>query len=163
MTSEEMNRKLVKFLPELDSQYGEYPLHFERWLSPTAGEKAPNGEPSFIVASQDSGVKKHYVWGKGPMGPGYYHLLTNAAYINLYSRITHIPPGGCCACFSAAARKEMDEWDDVKRLMYSRSVSPCPDDGAGQQAAIRTAQQTAQAWHHGMQNEQLVLGAAGAL
>lgn len=156
MSSEAMNEKLAKYLPELaESSYGEYPLHHKRWLDP--GERGPSGEPCFIPATQDGGVKKHYVWGKGPNGMGYYHLLTRPAYQNLYRTIAHKPPNSrCCAC-SAAARKELDEWDDVRRIMYNRTVSPVPDDNVAQQAAIAKAQGTAQAWHNGLQNEQLLV------
>jgi hypothetical protein len=55
----------------------------------------------------------------------------------------------------------MDAWDDVRRLMYNRSVAPTPNDAAGHQAAVAKARDTAQAWHNGLQNEQLVAGAVG--
>lgn len=131
------NERLVKFLPELASLYGEYPLRYNRWLDP--GERGPNGEPCFIVAvaAQDNnnntnkGVKKHYVWGPdGPKGPGYYHLLTQTAYTHLCRRIDQLAPmqGYCCCTCSAEIRNEMDEWSHAKQVVYSRRESPVPAD-----------------------------------
>lgn len=151
---DEMNAKLVKFLPELASSYGKYPLQYNRWLSP--GERGPNGEPCFIRVPKDGGVKNNYVWGKGPNGQGYYHLLTKAAYDNLYVNIINMPPSSCCCVCSAAARKEMDEWEDVKKLIYSRSVSPSPDDGVARQAVTAAAKDVARAHHRGIQNEKVL-------
>jgi hypothetical protein len=155
-----LNSKMVRFLPELASVYAQYPLAYDRWRNPT--ERGPNGEPCFIASSQDNGIHEHYTYSKrAPNGPGYYHLLTKMAYISLYGRITQIPPSTCCCSFSAETRQAMDSWDDVRRLMYNRSVAPTPNDSAGQQAAISNARDTAQAWHNGLQNEQLVMGAVG--
>ena len=70
----------------------------------------------------------------------------------------HEAPGGCCAC-SKAARKEYSDWDDVKRIVYNRSVASVPDDKVGAQDAVNGARQTAQNWHNGLQNEQLAIGA----
>jgi hypothetical protein len=150
---EEYNRIMVKFLPELASKYAKYPMKYDTWLTPN--QKGPKGEPCFIE-SPDVGVKMDYVFGKGPNGPAYYHLLTKTAYVNLYSRISSSNPVACCAC-TKASMKEVDEWDDVKRIMYNRYMAKKPDDQQGAKDALAAAQGTAQAWHNGLQNEQQAL------
>lgn len=150
-TAEEMNRKMVKFLPELASSFAVYPMRRDRWYSPT--EKGPNGQALYI-ASSNNGIKLDYVYGRGQCGEGYYSLLTKVSYINLYSRVSNECPSTCCAC-TKEARIAYDEWDDVKRLMHARQASPIPDDGVAKDAAIRQAKDTAQAYYHGTQFEQL--------
>jgi len=154
-STEETNRLLQKWCPELDSQYAKYPMRFPRWLDPK--EKDPTGKPCF-VQGPDAGPKPDYVYGPGTYGQGYYHLLTKASYLILRSRLSHEYPGGCCAC-SQAARKELDEYDDVRRILHARSVAQRPDDQQAQQDAIAGAKEVAQNWHNGLQNEQLAIGA----
>ena len=144
---------MVKFLPELASEYAKYPMKYKVWLTPN--QKGPKGEPCFLP-SPDVGVKMDYVFGRGPSGPAYYHLLTKTAYVNLYSKINSSNPVACCAC-SKASMKEMDEWDDVLRIMYNRYKAKIPDDEQGAKDAIAEARDTANAWHNGLQNEQTAL------
>jgi len=153
---DDMNAKMVKFVPELASDYARYPLKRDRWLEPK--EKGPKDEPCFISSSVDAGPKPDYVFGRGKYGHGYYSLLTQYSYQNLYARLTHEAPGGCCAC-SKAARQEYDAYDDVKRIVYNRSVASRPDDVVASKDALRKAQGVAQVWHNGLQNEQLAIGA----
>jgi len=128
------NEMLVKFLPELASSYGKYPLRYNRWLSP--GERGPNGEPCFISAPHNMGIKEPYVWGhREPKGTGYYHLLTKAAYEVLYSRIKDDPPVDgflCCFTCSKEARNEREEWEYVKQIIYHRHLALVPNDSAAQ-------------------------------
>jgi hypothetical protein len=151
------NAKMVRFVPELASEYAKYPMKHARWFDPK--EKDPKGKPCFIQSDTDVGPKPDYVFGRGKFGHGYYHIMTLEAYQNLYARMTHEFPGGCCYCFISAARKEVDNYDDVKRIVYNRSVATKPDDGVAAQDAMNKAKDTAQAWHNGLQNEQLVVGA----
>eukprot|EP00531_Pseudo-nitzschia_arenysensis_P016087 CAMPEP_0116133482 /NCGR_PEP_ID=MMETSP0329-20121206/10129_1 /TAXON_ID=697910 /ORGANISM="Pseudo-nitzschia arenysensis, Strain B593" /LENGTH=169 /DNA_ID=CAMNT_0003628115 /DNA_START=394 /DNA_END=903 /DNA_ORIENTATION=+ len=122
-----LNKNMVKFHPELESDYARYPMTYKRWYQP--GEKGPKGEPIYIKANTPDVVKKDYVFCKyGSCGPGYYSLMTKIAYVNLYSKHDSIQPGTCgCAC-NAEDRKAMDEHDDVKRLLYARQMSPRPND-----------------------------------
>jgi len=156
MADEETNRKLVKWCPELASEYGKYPLQYPRWLDPK--EKDPQGRPCFIQGP-DAGMKEHYAYGPGKYGRGYYHLLTLPSYQALYAKLSHETPGGCCAC-SAAARKEYDEYDDVKRIVHARSKATVPNDAKAYDDAIADAQVTAQMWYNGTQNEQLAINTA---
>jgi hypothetical protein len=89
---------------------------------------------------------------------GYYSLLTKPSYVNLYARMTNEAPVGCCSC-SKAAREVYDAWDDLKRIVYARSVASRPDDAVAAEDAISEARATAQAWHNGLQNENLAVGA----
>lgn len=146
-----MNEKMVRFVPELASDYAKYPMQHAAWSDPKG--KAPKGEKCYLKGP-NTGLKMDYVYGRGPFGEGYYSMMTKVAYVNIYSRLTCESPVSCCS-FSKEARKTMDEFDDVRRLMYARSVSPVPNDGVAKDAAISEAKGVAQAWHNGMQNEQL--------
>jgi len=147
--AEEMNRKLAKFCPELSSQYALCPMEHSRWLDPK--EKDPQGKPCF-VQGPDAGPKLNYVFGPGKYGLGYYHLLTKFSYAILKARLSHEYPGGCCAC-SAAARKEVDEYEDVKRIVHARSLASIPNDRQAYQESISDATQIAQAHYQGTQIE----------
>jgi hypothetical protein len=154
-SNEEINQCLIKLLPELDSKYAKYPMTFKKWKQ--LGDKGPNGEPMYLKNhNQNSGIKKNYVFGKGPGGPAYYHLLTKNAYINLYTRISSMCPATCgCAC-NKEARDAMDEWDCVKRVIQARYQSRVPDDKGATQQQLQVAKNTAQAIYHYDQNTQLV-------
>lgn len=156
-SAQETNRKLVKFVPELESDFARYPMSHPRWLDPR--EKTPDNNPCFIKSESNAGPKADYVWGRGPFGHGYYHLLTQASYKNLYARLASEQRVGCCVC-SKAVRKELDEFDDVRRLIYARSVARTPNDANAQIDAINQAKDTAQMWYNGTQNEQLAINIA---
>ena len=151
---DEINQKMVKFVPELASPYAKYPMARDRWLEPT--EKTPSGRECYLQ-EPNAGMKEDYVLGRGPLGEGYYSLLCRIAYENLYSRLTHEVPVGCCNC-SKEARRRYDEWDDVKRIVFARSKASIPNDGKAAKDAVSHAKSTAQVWHNNLQNEQLVLG-----
>jgi hypothetical protein len=129
MSTGEMNAKMLKFAPELMSEYARYPLHRTRWLQ--VSDASPKGEPCF-VSSSNEGLKMHYVFGPGPRGFGYYHLLTRASYAALYARMTQESPVPlCCTCFlSKEVRREYAEFEEVEKLIYTRSRSSRPDDGS---------------------------------
>jgi len=148
MKPEKVNAFMSKYLPELESDYAKYPMNRPKWLSP--GDTGPNGEPCFLQET-NTGVKRNYVFGSGPFGKGYYHLLTREAYKILYVRI-HNEGAGCCCAFNADKRREFDEKDDLKRIMYNRSVAPVPSDVKGAAAAIQAAKQTSNAHYQFDQN-----------
>jgi hypothetical protein len=128
MAAARMNAMMVNFAPELASEYAEYPTPLKYWLKAT--DTDPKGEPCFIAAPKDGQMKlkPNYVFGPGPKGFGYYHLLTRASYLALYARMTHENPVSCCS-FNKAAREKYSDFDDVKRLVFARSRSSKPDDG----------------------------------
>mmetsp|Transcript_28074 Transcript_28074/g.40653 ORF Transcript_28074/g.40653 Transcript_28074/m.40653 type:complete len:176 (-) Transcript_28074:470-997(-) len=132
--AKELNASMIKFLPELDSDYARFPMNYEKWCHPK--DKGPKGEPCYIK-SEDVGIKKDYVYCKaGTFGPGYYSLMTRISYVNLYSKHDSNAAGFCgCAC-NAADRKLLDEHDDVKRLLYGRQMSPRPNDTAAEKRAM---------------------------
>jgi ferredoxin len=154
-TAEEINKQMAHYLPELASKYATYPLHRDRWLQPQ--EKGDKGEPCYIKAAVDEGLKMDYVFGAGPYGFGYYSLLTKASYQNLWSKINTLAPTDCLGCFACgkAARKAYDEWDDVKRIVHNRQAATIPDDVKGAQDALIDAQNTAEA--HEMYNNNIGL------
>ena len=143
----EINALMAKHVPELASCYATYPLKEEQWYG--ANHKGKKGEPCFLSAPTNEGLKIDYVWGgKGPLGPGYYSLLTKPAYVNLYSRVNSEGPGACCCgAPSAESRRTVAEWDDVKTIVYGRYVSPQPDDAVAAKAVERESRSTAVAHH----------------
>lgn len=145
-TPEKLNASMIKFLPELDSDYARFPLHRERWYQPK--ETAPKGEPCLVKSDADAGIRKDYVYCKAaPFGPGYYSLMCKVAYVNLYTKLDSLQPGTCgCGC-NAADRAAMDEYDDVKRVIHARHLSPRPDDGVAAAKQISDSQSLAGGAH----------------
>lgn len=136
----EINKKLVRWVPELDSDYGLTPLQFDRWRQPE--EKLDSGEPCFLPAERDEGIKKDYIYvakrrGMKDEHVGYYHLRTQEAHVLAYQRLLseHRPSvWRRCQC-----RADPD-YAEVKRLLYNRSVSPEPDDVVAARFALLGAQ-----------------------
>jgi len=157
----ETNAKMVRFCPELASQYAKYPLQGKQWMNPSA--KSPKGDPLFISAPKGSALKMDYAHGAGRKGWGYYHMSTVDSYKILYARLTMEMPGGCCCAVTPSAMKEVSEWDDVKTICYNRSVASIPDDVQAKKDAISIAQGVAQAHYHEGQNFQLAVGMVGGL
>jgi hypothetical protein len=136
-SSDEINKSMVKFLPELSSEYAKYPMHYKKWYDPT--QKGPKGESCFIKSSDNniSVIKMDYAYCKrGPLGPGYYSLMTKVSYVNLYTKLLSMSPLTCSIGCNSADRKAMDEYDDVKRVIYGRHFSPRPDDTAAGKRAL---------------------------
>lgn len=125
-STEEINAMMVKFLPELASTYASYPMDRERWHEPGQDKFGFRGEPIYL-REWKSGLKADYVYGGGPLGNGYYSLLTRVAYDNLYSRIENMCPTSCRGV-SAKQRKVLNDWDDVRRLVLARSRGSRPND-----------------------------------
>lgn len=154
----EMNAKMARVIPELASSYATYPMAHSRWLKPH--ESGPKGEPCFLSKPADGSreMKMDYVYGKGPHGEGYYHMLTHEAYVNLYSRINNEVPS-CCAC-SKEARKAYDEYDDVKRLLYNRWHGKVPNDVSAARDGMDAAKDQADMMYNATQLEQTAIYAA---
>jgi hypothetical protein len=95
------NELMARVLPELASEYAQFPMRYSNWLPPSA--TGPKGEPCFLPESSDEDATRNskspkayipdYVYAKrGPLGPGYYHLLTKVAYTALYEKLRRKPP-----------------------------------------------------------------------
>ena len=144
--ADEINRSMVKFLPELSSDYATYPMHHKRWYQPN--EKGPKGEPCFMKGDDMSIVKRDYAYCKrGVMGPGYYSLMTKISYVNLYSKLDSMQPGTCGVACNSMDRKAIDEHDDVKRVIYGRHFAPRPCDTAAGKRAMAESEGMAAAAH----------------
>jgi hypothetical protein len=123
-------------------------MHWDRWYQVT--ENGPKGEPCFVAGEATQGIKKDYAYCKaGAKGPGYYLLMCKVAYVNLYSKIDSMQPGTCGIACNAADRQALDEWDDVRRVMYGRHFSPRPCDAAAGKRAMDEAQGMASAAYAG--------------
>ena len=153
----ETNAKMAKFCPELASEFAKYPLQNKFWMD--ANASGPKGVPMWISAPKGSPLKMDYAHGAGKRGWGYYHLLTRDSYNILYARLTMEMPGGCCCAVTPAQYKEVSEWDDVKQIVYNRSVATIPDDEQAKKDALSIARGVAQAHYHAEQNFQLAVAA----
>ena len=160
----EINKALVEFLPELDSEYAVYPMKHERWYGP--GEKGPKGEPCFIPhdgTGSATPIKKDYVYCiNGPVGKGYYSLMCHVSYINLHKKLESCAPQGTCVACPCFARKEvrdaLDRYDDCKRVVFMRQLcTPKPDDKLASDIVLGNAKATAKTVYNFTQNEQLAL------
>lgn len=148
--ADELNRSMIKFLPELASGYARYPMHRERWYQP--GEKGPKGEPCFMKGGDVDTLRIDYVYCKaGCFGRGYYSLMTKISYVNLYNKLDSMQPATCGIACNSADRKAMDEYDDVNRLLYGRQMAARPCDSTAEKRMMDESQGMAQA-AHGMEN-----------
>uniref|UniRef100_A0A7S2ELZ5 Uncharacterized protein n=1 Tax=Trieres chinensis TaxID=1514140 RepID=A0A7S2ELZ5_TRICV len=149
---EDINAMMARVCPELASSYAKYPLKGNMWLSTSA---TVNGSATFIAeTNKQPPLKLDYVHGPGPLGFGYYHLTTRAAYRALYPRLQSQAPLPCCAC-TKDARNNLSDHEDVTMIVYNRSVATIPDDDKGKEDALAIARGEAQAAYHFTQNEQL--------
>ena len=104
-------------------RYGRYPITFKHWCH--VDEKI-NGNICFIKSPKNEGVKEDYVYSEDPE-PGYYHLLTKQAYIQLYKDVQTKEPSLPC-CWDKAGAKKYNEYTRVKKIVYNRSIASIPDD-----------------------------------
>lgn len=164
---DEINMAMSKVAPELASKYVSYPMKRQAWLS--IDGQIDGSLPAFIPHKKDPNfpttpLKDDYVWGTGPRGFGYYHILCREAYKILYHRVNgmRVPGQGCC-CASpppptdGGQRPSAKEVDDVKDVCYNRSIASRPDDFLAQKEAIEAARGVAQAHYHVDQNIQLAV------
>ena len=166
---DEINAAMPKVQPELASKYVSYPMKRQVWLS--IDGQIDGNIPAFIPHKKDPNfpkppLKEDYVWGAGPRGFGYYHILCREAYKILYHRVNGMRaiggPGQGCCCASPppptdSQKPTAKEIDDVKDVMYNRSIASRPDDFLAQKEAIEAARGVAQAHYHTDQNIQLAV------
>uniref|UniRef100_A0A7S2YHU8 Uncharacterized protein n=1 Tax=Entomoneis paludosa TaxID=265537 RepID=A0A7S2YHU8_9STRA len=149
-----VNAGLAKFCPELaGSKYARYPMQGDRWMLPK--DKHPEtGKYLFLASPQNVGPKPDHVYGKGPFGVGYYHLLCKQPYIILYGRHMNTAPSTCCT--GASGAKEFDEWDEIRLILFQRMNSTRANDTVAHSDMMQNASATAQAHYHFGQNQQLI-------
>jgi hypothetical protein len=132
------NTRLEKLIPEIAaSKYGKYPMRQKQWLPVKTGIN-PDGGPCYIKGP-DNGLKTDYVFGSGPQGELYYHLMTQQSYVILYKRLKAAEPTAVCTCFSSIeVREEAKDHAVVSRIIYYRAKASIPDDvQASKEAAKR--------------------------
>jgi hypothetical protein len=151
----QINRSMKLLLPETNGcTYADYPLTSQsgKWLA--GDDKAPQeggGGYCFLRTGDtmptgpDGGFKTGYVWGTGPLGYGYYHLLTKAAHATLYFRIhekkvftgrrsgASSPKGGLFGSKKSATSSSSDE-DPKNNAILSTTLPTIP---AGDLADLR--------------------------
>jgi hypothetical protein len=167
--AEQLNKSMKTLLPETSGcTFADYPMTGTQWL--TGEDKAPKGGYCFIKTEDkmptDVGFKTGYVWGTGPFGYGYYHLLTKAAHVTLYHRIngkqvfTGASSGGGWGCFGSSVGDSnaiatalptvpVDDMDDLRLLFHARSVATKANDTQAQADQLSESQTTAHAHHLG--------------
>jgi len=154
-----MNASMVKFAPELASKYATYPLRRDKWLD--FNDVDDDGKPAFVAQAQKGATREDYIYcslAPKDYGAGYYHLLNPVAYVNLYKRLqSEAPPTGCCCFGSPEIKKEYDQYDDVRTIVYNRSVASKPDDTQAAKDALAKAQGVANRTYNVTQNVELVL------
>jgi hypothetical protein len=157
LENEEINRQFANVASELSSSYATYPLAKSHWVD-HKGTTA-TGEPCFVANAEENAMEKpDYVHGNGPLGRGYYHLLTRQAYAILYGRLTKSRPSGGCCCFGTQDVKDAaSDHDDVQTIMYYRSVASKPDDFQAVKDAIAKAEGVADSYYNITQTEQLIV------
>ena len=128
-------------------------MRYQSWLDPT---DEIDGKPCFVSSSNDTGLRLDYMYcPKGPLGMGYYHMLTKVAYSNLYSRLSSSAPSPDCCCFGDSTA--YNEFSGVKSVVFNRTISRKPDDIEAKRAGEEYAKGRANDWYNGTQNEQLAL------
>lgn len=168
----QLNKSMKILLPETNGcTYADYPMTGNKWL--TGKDKAPEGGYCFIKTDDQmpgaTGFKTGYVWGSGPFGFGYYHLLTKQAHITLYHRINNRKVftgaskggGGCggsiCRCFFGSGSSPdpdaiptrlpdipADHMEELRRLFHARSVATAANDAQAQADLLAEATTLAQ-------------------
>mmetsp|Transcript_27218 Transcript_27218/g.39870 ORF Transcript_27218/g.39870 Transcript_27218/m.39870 type:complete len:174 (-) Transcript_27218:247-768(-) len=142
----DVNVIIRKVIPEFaETKYGAYPMNESAWLSPAA--KVPgSGQPGFIRHQDKSTatLKQDYVWGPGTRAFGYYHLLTQEAYVILAARLQSMSAATKgCGCFGGGSddpsKGTPDEIKKVQLIMYARSKSPVPKDAYASEFAVQEA------------------------
>ena len=134
----EVNRELCRVAPVLASPHARYPLHKKnRWLQPF--ETTVDGKPAFIPTKEfphslielDTDLPD-YVWGYGPLGKGYYHLLTREAYKNLFDYMNIAEFGGLSFFLKVmntpCYRRKSRELHEIKAIIHNRCCSKTPED-----------------------------------
>jgi len=114
-------------------------------------EDGTSSTPAFIRYKKDSGYpaptfKEDCVWGAGPQGWGYYHLLTKNAYKVLHYRLhKEATPRQewCCIRSSNPAVVAREDYDVVNLILYNRSNASIPDDFKAQVEAVDHARGSA--------------------
>ena len=158
----EINKSMVEFLPELNSDYARYPMSHERWYEPN--EIGPKGEPCFVPhdGASYAPIKRDYVYcPEGSAGKGYYSLMCHNSYVNLHRKLKSLAPqAGFCPCFaSKEVRKALDRYDDVKRVLHMRRLPVVPNDKLASDIVLGQAKATAETVYNITQGEQLVFNA----
>lgn len=157
MIKEDINIKLARAVPELASEYAKHPLTRQFWLEASTKTDEITG---FIPHPKDpnfpntAALREHYVWGPGPKGYGYYHLLTRSSYKILNARLSHQSAVGCCCLPQSDNQADLGE---VKTIVYNRSIASRPDDMLAYKEAIAYARGEAQLAYHTSQDIQLFL------
>jgi hypothetical protein len=128
-----INDRMTRIAPVLSSKFAKYPMQFSTWLDPFTQTK--EGKPTFMPQEHPPRTPPHegderyidYIWGDGPCGKGYYHLLTKQAYKNLIDELENETPVIRCDCFVGDLGQLHDHMEVVSLLRH-RSESDVPND-----------------------------------
>lgn len=125
MDVELTNKQMVRICPEFASDFAKYPMIRNNWL-PLKQTVPKSGDPAFVTTRDGAtALKMHYVYGDGPSGKGYYHLLTKESHVILKERIRRTAVGSCCMMFDIEENKA---WTVTNRVLSLRIKSSSPND-----------------------------------
>uniref|UniRef100_A0A6U0FT60 Uncharacterized protein n=1 Tax=Helicotheca tamesis TaxID=374047 RepID=A0A6U0FT60_9STRA len=147
MLSNDINQKM-QLVPELRSPHARYPLNRSHWIKTTQEPRTPKkdgDELTFIARpkppkGQTNEVKLGYVWGPGPRGFGYYHLLTQASYTALAARLHSETAPSVTCCFGKSKEDNVNLQDlqyVYQIVVYPRSRSPVPKDSYAYEHSVQ--------------------------
>mmetsp|Transcript_593 Transcript_593/g.961 ORF Transcript_593/g.961 Transcript_593/m.961 type:complete len:154 (-) Transcript_593:750-1211(-) len=127
---------MASIFPELESEYGTYPMKVRNWLYPIQTESDEKGRPALFllpINDIDSSKKEHYVYGSVThqhLGKrkGCYHLLTKEAYIILNKRMDKNIKMKLQHALSVRDRYKRQAWKETKQIVELGSVSGLADD-----------------------------------
>lgn len=95
---EKMNEKMIKHVPELDSEYVLAPTSNSDWHKPC--DILDDGSPCFVMHAgnlsdlEEIATRQDYIWIPGDVNEellaGYYHLTTKEAYSEVLRRLIKI-------------------------------------------------------------------------
>lgn len=133
MTRTDQINNALNEVPELkDNPLAKFPLQQQQWVAPEG--TIDDGDPAFQPCDASRGVlRTNHVFGPGPCGKGYYHLLTQRSYQILMHRLRQQTKGTtCCGSteYDVPSPKIRERLDLALKIVKARAKLPQPREDA---------------------------------